>query len=136
MQSSRPHMPLPLVPAVFFLICGTQFVELIPRYLASFGEPSSQIATDLAVRESVVLIFNRVIHFTVVSACIYKRWAKKVQDGQIVRTTMPKGRSSIRKCRASAASASGKVFATMGLIAPDLSSGTIVCQASSQASCG
>src|ERR1700722_12562337 len=33
---------------------------------------ASQIATDLAVRELDVVIFNKVIHFSAVSSCIYK----------------------------------------------------------------
>jgi hypothetical protein len=38
---------------------------------------NSQIATDLAVRESVVVIFDDVIHFSTASSCIYKSRAKK-----------------------------------------------------------
>jgi hypothetical protein len=39
----------------------------------------SQIATALAVRESVVVaMFNDVIHFSAVSICIYKIRAKKM----------------------------------------------------------
>jgi hypothetical protein len=34
--------PLPLVLAVFFGLAEPQFVEFIPRYLASFGEPSAK----------------------------------------------------------------------------------------------
>jgi hypothetical protein len=55
---------------------------------------------------------------------------------QMVRTTLPKGRPSTRYRSASAASASGKVFATIGVIAPDCSRGTIAFQASAQAACG
>src|ERR1700683_2422205 len=36
---------LPLALAVFFGLTGPQFVILIPRYLASFGEPSPQSHT-------------------------------------------------------------------------------------------
>src|SRR3989454_2455412 len=42
-----------------------------------------------------------------------------IKGCQIVRTTLPKGRPSTRQRRASAASASGKVFATIGLTAPE-----------------
>lgn len=38
-------MPLPLALVVLFGSAGPQFVELIPRYLASFGEPSPQSHT-------------------------------------------------------------------------------------------
>ena len=34
--------PLPFALAVFYGFAEPQFVELIPRYLASFGEPSAQ----------------------------------------------------------------------------------------------
>lgn len=34
--------PLPFALAVFYGLAEPQFVELIPRYLASFGEPSAQ----------------------------------------------------------------------------------------------
>jgi hypothetical protein len=36
-------VPLPL--AIFFGLAEAQFVELIPRYLASFGEPSAKSHT-------------------------------------------------------------------------------------------
>src|SRR5712672_3686890 len=37
----------------------------------------SQIATDLAVRELVVVNFNNVIHFSAVDSCIYKSRASR-----------------------------------------------------------
>src|SRR6476659_5035477 len=56
--------------------------------------------------------------------------------GQIVRMTLPKGRPSTKQRRAAAASPSGKLLATIGLIAPDLSRETITFQASATAAFG
>src|SRR3984885_117080 len=55
---------------------------------------------------------------------------------QILRMTLPKGRPSIRQRRAQAASVSGKVFATTGLIASDLSRETITFHASATTAFG
>jgi len=60
----------------------------------------------------------------------------RARRNQIVRTTLPKGRLSSRYLRASAASAKGKVLATVGLMAPESSSGIRAFQASSQSTCG
>jgi len=55
---------------------------------------------------------------------------------QIARATLPKGRLSTRYFRASAASASGKVLATIGLMASESISERMTVQASFQRDCG
>jgi len=79
--------PAPLPPAVPVISSGRFFsryvwalfdnvhhLELGLRFHDILVD--SQIATDVAVRELVVLIFNDVPHFSIANSCIYKGHAK------------------------------------------------------------